>query len=443
AWTEKLVAAEAPEAHRVEEEFRGTAIVTWEGSGKENDDVVHGPISYFVSGNTFAVADGPDVLKDILTRRGEEETASLASSSLYRTLRDRVGRRSSLMGYINADEIWKLVEKMADDEQALTVLRALGVRGIQGLAFSMDLGDRGVSQAFYVHAPGRKTGILKLFGGENAGLGPPAFVPPEVAQAFTLALDFQLLWAEARRVMNEIRPGSAEMMDAQLEMFKQSMGVDIQADLIGNLGKNLTFYQLPPPEKAAEEEGKAVEGEEGPGAAPTVPPTPVTVFSMGVENKEKFENAVSTLLLAFGMPMEEQEYLGVKIRVEDAGEMQPCFAVLEERFVFATHLDALRSVIRRQGKEVRGLVDTEEFARAMERVPGKRIGVSYSNPEQAMKMMGTMFAALQQENPLGVDLSKFPSGEVFAKYLDVAGGAVVNAEDGILMTSYSGLKQPE
>ena len=109
----------------------GVTIVTWRGtetSEESKDDVRHGPVSYFADGNVFAIADGPDVLKDLLNRRGDEEATPLASSALYRTIRDKVGRRGDLIAYANADELWKVASAAAgeDEEQMLTITRALG-----------------------------------------------------------------------------------------------------------------------------------------------------------------------------------------------------------------------------------------------------------------------------------------------------------------------------
>ncbi|MCZ6573321.1 MAG: hypothetical protein O7C98_09165, partial [Planctomycetota bacterium] len=158
-WLDKLVGTQE-EIRREEEEFRGVTIVTWRGtetSEESKDDVRHGPVSYFADGNVFAIADGPDVLKDLLNRRGDEEATPLASSALYRTIRDKVGRRGDLIAYVNADELWKVASAAAgeDEEQMLTITRALGLRGIQGFGLNMSLTNEGMGQVVYLHAPGR------------------------------------------------------------------------------------------------------------------------------------------------------------------------------------------------------------------------------------------------------------------------------------------------
>ncbi len=453
-WLDKLVGTQE-EIRREEEEFRGVTIVTWRGTEtreESNDDVRHGPVSYFADGNVFAIADGPDVLKDLLNRRSDEEATPLASSALYRTIRDKVGRRGDLIAYANADEIWKFATAMAgeDEEQMLTITRALGLRGIQGFGLNMSLTNEGMGQVVYLHAPGRKTGILSLFGAPNTDLAPPSFVPPDVAQSFTMALDFQALWVETRRVINEIDPDLMEQLDAGLEMAQQMLQVDVQKDLIGSLGKSITFYQLPPDNAGAgEDEGKNVEGApgdtpgQGGGAAPA---DPTTVVVLGLTNVANFEKSIKAfMMMTLGAPQEE-DYLGHKIYTMPGGGEDACFSFVGDSFIFASNLDALRGVIRRQGKEdVQGLVGSEEYMRAMQRVPGKRIAVSYTNPEQTLKMlddMGDMFDMVNVDDDLKkfVDLDKLPSGATLAKYFDVAGSAVVNAEEGVLQIRWGGFK---
>ena len=83
--------------------------------------------------------------------------------------------------------------------------------------------------------------------------------------------------------------------------------------------------------------------------------------------------------------------------------------------------------------------------RAMQRVPGKRIVVSYTNPEQTLKTlddMGGMFDMVDIDDDFKkfVDLDKLPSGATLAKYFDVAGSVVVNAEEGVLQIRWGGFK---
>ncbi len=453
-WLDKLAGMQE-EIRREDEEFRGVTIITLRGTEtaeESKDDVRHGPVSYLTDGKVFALADGPDVLKDLLNRRNDAEATPLASSALYRTIRDRVGRRGDLIVYANADELWKFFGAVAgdDEEQMLTITKALGVRGIQGVGLNMSLTTEGMGQALYLHAPGRKTGILSLFGAPNTDLTPPSFVPSDVAQAFTMALDFQGLWTEARRVMNEIDPDILEQFDAGLEMAQMMLQIDVQKDLIGSLGKVITVYQLTP-DGAGEGEGKQVEGE--PGGTPegaATPMTPTTVVVLGLSDGAKFAQTVKALMAAT-MPgvAQEEEYLGHTLYYTEASEgaeQQPCFAFVGDNFIYASQLDALRSVIRRQGKDgVQGLVGSEEFARAMQRVPGKRIAVSYTNPAETFKMLddvGDMLDLVDMDDDVNevLDLSKLPSGATLAKYFDVAGSAVVNAEEGVLQIRWGGFK---
>jgi len=450
---EKVKIAE-PEAfetethRRVEEDFRGVTIVTYlprEGDPKAEDQgVTSGPDCWFLSNGIFALASDPEVLKGLLVRRGDPEAKGLASSESYKAVVARMGGTGDLFAYVDAANLWTLIEKampaaggggLVDPSMAMAIMQQIGLREPKALAVSAELTDAGMDQKFYLLSPKPRTGIMKLFDGENSALMPPRFVPPDVSSAATMALDMQGLWKETRRIMDEIQPGLTETMDEQLAMLKEQMGIDIQADLIGSLGKSLTVYQFEP--KPADPD------------APFPMPQQRVVIALEVTNGAKIQQvldiAMQMLAGLTGMPAAGEEYMGVKITALDMGMQKAAMAVAADHLIISLQMDDLKDLIRSLGKEdVKCLVDSEDFRTAMEGLARMRSMVSWADPRRSVDTMAAQIQTIGMFVPdinEWLDVSLFPA-ETMKKYLDVGGGVMVNEEDGVFILSRSRMKRP-
>jgi hypothetical protein len=448
AWLGKLEASEkfGDSFARREADHRGTAIVTWEETGddeEEADEIDVGPPCYFLKDGVFAFGDDPALLRQILDARVAEDARGLADHDLYRTVRRRTGPDADVAFFLNVEQIWALVDKHADEgdkEDVNKIFGALGLMGVKALGGRMTMGETSSTTQMFLYAPEGMNGVMKLLAGPNSALLPPKWVPTDVASAFTMSLDFQGIWAEALKVMDKIEPGTAQMVEMQLAGLKEQAGVDIQGDVIGSLGSSVTMFQLVP-----EVDEDAPAGPMGMASMNRM------VLGIELANTEKFGQALNTLLMMAPLPLETEEYMGVSMRVLDMGMMKMAFAVTAGHLVLATNVDDLKGVIQTQGKEVTtSLVDSDAFKRAMAGLPESRSMVSYSDPRQAMKMLGQMMQSmgpmLLMSNPEiaeWIDMSLFPDGEVLAKYTDV-GGAVMRAEeDGVTILGISRMKMPK
>lgn len=142
--------------------------------------------------------------------------------------------------------------------------------------------------------------------------------------------------------------------------------------------------------------------------------------------------------------------MGVTMRVLSAGPQEMGIALVSGHLVIATNVEDLQAVIQTQGKEVKGLADTEEFARALANLPRARSMVSYSDPRRAMagltQMMPMVGQVLEMQAPEvseWVDFTLFPEADIITKYMDVSGGVMLTEEDGISMVSISRMKSPK
>ena len=424
---------------RVVTDARGAKIVSYfnkddeDGWQRIEDDLFTGPPCYFLQDGLLAIANDVDVLQGILARSGSEDVPSLASHDQYRGMREQTGARSDFMLYVNALPIWEVLkEKSADEPMVARVMDALGVFSIRGLGYSMELTRDALVGRMFLDAPGEKRGLMRLLAAKNTALVPPKFVPPDAGSVMTMSFDFADLWAETRRVVERIDAAALKEMDAGIEGLKEQMGVDLVKDVIGSLGKEVTLYQLIK---------ETTEGAMGPTAAFV----PKIIVALAVNDPEALNGALGTLLENFPfITLAEEEYLGVKMRVMRDGPASPALATVAGHLVIAAHVEDLQAVIRATGKDVKGLVDTEAFARAMGRLPAERMMVTFSNPKLMHQAITDFLPNIPAANLADwVDLSLFPSWETFDKYFDVSSGVMMATDRGVLSVSRSDMKTPK
>jgi len=439
---EKIEEADSEKLRRFEEEFRGVTIVYHlprEGEGEDGEAPTEPDACYVLDGATFYVASSLDSMRKLIAMRETEDAAVLADNEVYRKVCARTGEKADLLAYVAAQPMMAGFAKqfaegfaegsgVAPEEEAgasefRRILDALGLGAAEGAAFQARIGREGVEARMFLSSPGPKAGIMKFFSGANSALTLPAFVPEDIIQASTLILDIEGIWAEVYKVAEAMQPGSTQMMKMGVEQMKASTGIDFEADVIGSLGKEVTWYVRSNPDAPGLDFG-------GGGAVPSLPMAVVTVE---LTDKDKMEGVLNIAQMLSGGAMQVEEYIGWRIRTIQAGlPMTPAIALLPGRLAFAMNVEDLRDIIRRQGKEVKGANEMPGLARAMEYVPANRIMLSIAHEAKALHQSAIMNSLNMAggENEV-VDMALFPSEEVLTKYLGVGVTSMTNEEDGV------------
>jgi hypothetical protein len=422
---------------RDEEEFAGVTIVRY---STEDDEAPSpdGPDCWFVTDGLFGASDDPEDLKRLLVRRGEEAVGSLATREVYATTRRRFGGRADFFAYFDLKNLLGAMAEAGElDENDQRVFGALGILNIDAVALQLALEPRAVDMQLFVPLNGPKKGLLKIFDGTPGNLVPPRFIPDDAIAAGVMMLDLNALWAEAIKVANEIEPGSGMMMDGFLQMQRGSIGMDIKA-VLAALGDEIAYFvRIPDPDQP---------GAQIPAPGMGLLSVPRFAMAFSVRDKDTLDREMNNLVAALGGTVSELEYLGVKIRYFDGGGtgMIPALAVLPDRFVFALNLEDVKAILNRYGKDVKGIADRPEFARAMEGLPAQRSMVDFADQarglHQSLSMMSGLLGGMMGGGPALLDKSLVPGVEVFEKYLDAAGSAFVSEERAIYYRARTGLK---
>jgi len=419
---------------REEEEFRGVTITRYHKEKSETEEEKNS--CWLMDGHLFALGSSVDALKRLLVRKDGGAEDSLAAREPYQKMRARLGGRADVVAYLDGANLIKTLQAGGDlDEEATRIAGALGVLAIDAVGVEAMIEPSAVSLRAYIAITGEKRGLLRLFAAKNSHLMPPKFAPPDADGAGAIALDFADLWQEARTVMDKISPGLTGMLDAQLAQMKQATGVDLAADLVGSLGTELSYYTKLP-------SGKDLETPPG---IPTsmLAAMPQTVMALQVKDPERMDRAVTMLTALAGPMLTPLEYLGSKMWIIQTGsDVTPAIALLPDRFLFGLRADDVKEVVSRYGKEdTKGLIDREEFARALENAPAERISISVQNEAKAIRH-SLLFSWLNvmQQGQAPLDLGALPSLEVLQQYLGLSTTYLVNEEDGVRYSYSVGLK---
>ena len=415
---------------RDEEEFRGVKIISYAKPGEGAIDEVG---AWFLDGKTFAMAENREALKDVLARREHGEEGTLASRELYQRTRGRLGARAGdFFLYVDAPNLLKgLQESEVVGEQEMHILGAIGVAAIEALGLEFSIEPNGLVTRMFLGVKGPKTGILKLLDGANSPLMPPRYAPADALTGGAWTLDLAAIWEEARKVADRFQPGMSGQLDAGVAMLKAQTGVDVPADVIASLGTEIAFHTS---DAHAEAEATADEGSFAIG-------TSRLAVTIQLKDRERFEAALDKLLGAFAPDIATQDYLGVKLRTMPTPMgMQPAFAVLPDRVLFALSVDDAKDVIARYGKEAKGLLDREDVTKALALLPGQRFMVAADDVPKSLaaasSSLGTAMSLVEMSGEgndftESIDFSLFPSAEILAKYVGMNVSCFVNEEDGI------------
>ncbi len=434
-------AAMAEGKRRTEVEFRGVTIVNLlaeergeareeEGGGEEPGAItelfeIEDNYSFFAHEGLFGLASDPELLKQALIRRGEAGGESLASRRDYAAVRAKMGGRPDLVAYCDVKGFFDLLMPEMAAETPVAIMQGIlasGLGNLESAGAQLVLGKNSLEMQMYLHTPAGKIGFLKLFDNPNAPLDPPAFVPADVVSYTAFAIDIPALWQEARRMSDRMQPGMSAMIDAALASASQQLGVDLQKDVMGAIGKRLHFYQLAPD-----------------AGAPGGIPMPAMVFALDVAERDRLEKALDTLCERIPPgSLEVRDYLGTELRVLTLPmPMQPAFALLPGQLVCAMRVEDLQVLVAGLGKETKGLAGSPGYARAMARLPASRTLLSYSDQARALGEAQDIWSAL------GAFDEKFrPLLKALEASADVAGGVMVNDEEGILIVQEMLLKEP-
>lgn len=400
-----------------------------------------------VLGETVLFSAQKKSLLDMIDRAEDPSAGKLADFASFRAARSALGTENSFLAYANVQGALKKIESEMD-EQARRVVSALGLWELRSLSIGIGFKGNGVVEGFYLHAPGQRTGLLKMLSLKNLE-GRAADLVPSGAPIYSAArINLAELYDEALKIVEAIEPDASQQLEEKIEAVEKELGFSIRDDLCEAVGEVWVSYNLFP---------------EGGG----VIPDGITIVEL--KDQARFERCFKKLAQAAGKELKDLSWKGRTIHYlpnylpqSVAAPMQGlpvqfsqpmAYTLIGNRAYLSPTVVGLKRMFQRMDGGVvpvsadRGqatLAGSEAYRRADSLLGGAAAAEMYWDVggtfQWIYNSLGS-FAVYFQEtlDQLGVplDTQRLPLGETIGQYLDPSLTRVSSDAEGIKVQSYS------
>jgi hypothetical protein len=381
------------------------------------------------SDSLLIVGSSAKDIEKILIRQAGGAVPALAEHGPFAANYGTLFRDTPTYGWVNLKAIVDLIsakpkeedkaaEKDEEDAEAPAIdetklMSALGLGGLQSLAFAVKDSNEGSLATFTITAPeASRRGIARILSHEARDASPPPFVPADVVKFTRWRIDLPKAFASLESMLVDINPAYAGI----IKLFVDNAGkdkdpnFDLRKNLIANLGDDLIIYEKKPKEATLD------------GNAPTV-------YLVSSPRAEQMAAAVKAVTAFLPTPprLKEREFLGRTVYTvnlppsggqpgsrERRAPSEPrvlSYAASGSYVVFSTDTPLLEEYLR--ANEARALRETTGLAQAAEQVGGMGTGLfGFENQQESMRVL---FEALKKDTASIEDLL---SGSQFGRQLD-------------------------
>lgn len=350
---------------------------------------------------------------------------------------------------------------------------ALGLGTIRSLGawWAIDKAINGVRAEMLLYAPGPKKGLLKLINRSTGPMTIPDYLPEETVLYEAVRLSPEQVYQVLMETIETVAPGQSALVQMMMAQVQQNAGIDVPGQAIPSIGDEHAFAIVPPPAgqrgmpslddpqaevKAGMQMGKSI------------------LFIVEVQQEDAFAQTLDTVSAMAGgggkVNEEITPHQGAEIHTfgpPSAGPMptpRVSYVIHDGRFFLALDVDLLKRVVSGSGKSMGdqpiarealqqvaaekpfGLFamdhgqymawysDIAKFMMQLEAKKASGAGAPGGMPGQTPEMTpGVGPIALSRF----IDFEKWPSAEIWTKYLGFAAGKATPIEDGfVLRTVY-------
>ncbi len=212
-----------------------------------------------------------------------------------------------------------------------SLVDALGLGGLENLSVSIELKKDEMTINSNLQVADLTKGLFTLLDLQPSEIPDAAFIPGNITSFESGRINLLKLWKEVPEILGSISPTAAPQLDMVIGMFMQQAGIDLEQDLLGNLGTQyLTYSQT--------EEGRE----------------PITVVALELKDSLAFKTALESLLASPTLQMrlantlETEEFLDHTVYTVKTADPDNnvAFGIAGDYLVYSQP-EGLRQVIRR------------------------------------------------------------------------------------------------
>jgi len=393
--------------------YKGTEIVSYEA-----DEMT---ICYCFPGGRFAVSvgtSGRKTMESFLDRLAEPPRSSLARTPEFQHIFGRIGGGTQTFGFFNIGKFLDLVKQADDSGDAERVIDALGLKTVKAIGSSSSIVDKGYKDVIYIHAPGERRGVMKLFAAPGNVMGILKYFPEDVTSVSTFSLDIAGLWQEFQSVMRQLEPEEAEDMVEGIAELERELELSLEKDILGMFDGPIAI---------------------GVWGAPM--PLPQMLAAVKLRDGAQPERVIGRILSMTGGQPTETEYEGHRILSLSMpnAPLVPSYTVFKDCLLVSTSPQTLKSALSRLAvASSRSAADNPALKEALAHVPKPGTAFGYADTAVVFTTLYTsLTTTLQyQQQDLPINLAELPPAEVISRHLFPAVTSTTVDREGIVFTSY-------
>jgi len=241
-----------------------------------------------------------------------------------------------------------------------SVIDALGLAGLENLSVTVELKKDEMTVESNLKVSDLTKGIFSLLDLQPSEIPDVPFVPESIASFEVGRLNLPGLWKEIPDILASISPTAKPQLDIVIGTFMQQTGIDLEQDLLGNLGTQYLSY-------TQTEEGRPQ----------------VTVIALELKDSLAFKTALESMLASPTLQMqlanslETEEFLGHTVyTVKTADPTENMAFGIAGNYLFYSQPEGLRQVIRSlAGEDEGGLFNRSPLIKGLrENMPARAFG---------------------------------------------------------------------
>lgn len=348
-------------------DFHGGKITTVSNPEGADDD---GPEHLYLAEHGTRLLFGTSkklVEQTVVNLNGGGVASNILNDPLYRaTLTKTDGGEGDVYAFINTKAVIESVGGLLPPGMGpaiwFNVKDVLFGKSLNNIGLSASILPDGLRQTAFVHNNGASDGIVGWFKGDKFSSTPEKMIP-ETAGTFSSvgfnATNFgKFVRAAVKMAMSFQAPGQDVDVD---QMVQGMLGIRLE-DLIRGFGSKIHMF--------GSAEGVSAEN-------------PLGDQSIVLELKDEgpLKQLIERANQMAGGALSPKQYLNRDIFEVSPGEDGPAFSVTDRKFVMSFAGGGVEKIIRRLGKDEKGLKDSAELKQLLTTVPAQVDMIAYSSSD--------------------------------------------------------------
>ena len=354
------------------------------------------------SGSLFILSDTPAQIEQVLVRQNSGSAPSLSERGNFASDYGRLFRNAMGYGWVDIKMILAKAlqsdkqdtqKKSAVDPKAL--LSALGLNGVQSVAFNVENSPDGSGVNFSVNVPeAQRQGLFKILSFSAKEAAPLPAIPADAVKFNRFRFDLGQAWASLEKMVTEMSPAAAGTFKLIIDSAGKDKDPDfsLRKSVLENLGDDVISFQKNPRTQTL--------------ADLNSPPSLTLIASPRPEQFTAGLKALANTVLPQASRLKEREFLGRKVytlslpqgRPERGAPAKPdrtlSFAASGTYVAIGTDTAILEEYLR--GTPEKSLRELPGLAAAADRVGG--MGTGLFGVENQKETMRVAFETLRKES---------------------------------------------